>query len=85
MGAIAGIYQLTGDTGAFKRCTRWIEGVPRFELGWLGEYLDVTQSPKQFILGFSCSQCGFVELYTVTEADLEFHARSHYNTHGDGA
>ena len=64
----------TGDTGAFKSCTRWIDGVPRIKQWWLGEYLATPMGPMRFVLGFSCSKCGLIELYAVTEADLRFHA-----------
>ncbi len=55
--------------------TRWFDGIPNVKRVLLGgEYLDVPESPKQFMLGFCCTGCGFIELYAVTEADVQRHA-----------
>jgi hypothetical protein len=55
--------------------TRWIDGIPNYQRSWLaGKHLNVPQSPKRFMLGFCCTGCGFIELYAVTEADVQSHA-----------
>ena len=57
-----------------KKLTRWIDGIPNLKPALLaGEYLDVPESPKRFMLGFCCTGCGFIELYAVTEADVQYH------------
>lgn len=73
-----------GKAGGFKTLTTWVDGVPKIEQGWLGEYLDARQDQRRYLLGFCCETCGIVELYAVSEADARFLATQHRESKSKG-
>lgn len=53
--------------------TQWADGVPHLKAQLFGESLK-TPETNRAILGFSCTDCGFIELYAVDEHAARYHA-----------
>ena len=61
----------TGSKGG-QFVTRWSDQLPREITGIFGGHAFTPRAtPKEIMLGFACKQCGFVELYLVSEHQLQ--------------
>lgn len=52
--------------------THWSSELPREIKGLFGGHMFKPRArPHEFLMGFACEQCGFVELYKVTDQELQ--------------
>ncbi len=49
----------------------WSNELPLVQNWLIAEVIVPRQLPTHRLMGFSCTRCGFVELYAVSEADLK--------------
>jgi len=49
----------------------WSNELPLLRNWLIAEVISPRGLPKHRLMGFSCSRCGFVEMYAVAEAELK--------------